>query len=213
MESEKSYTVKEAKDFLCHIKEQHLNYCKFPSHAESAPQRRGSVCPGADSLRGEETAEASAWQYFEELSSRSKFLMLFHILNEKTFKTTVFDLLMLIKGSNHPMMNASFLCLGNHIEHVHETSVLNLGDSREGCRGINERGGVSGKSNAATGLAGNRMLELDPHFTWHPETSAFLLAHVTVPSSCGGVDLFPAHISNLQITPSSLVRYSSLATD
>jgi len=200
MESEKTYTLKEAKDLLRHIHQQRLDYCSFPSHVERHLHRSGGEC-GSGSK--EEVVETSAWLYYEELPSRSKFLLLYHILNEKVFKTTVLDLLSLIKVSRNRLMNSSFLCLGNHIEHVHDTSISNLGDSAEGNKTL-DRTAVTTKP-IMTGLAGNRMIELDSYFSWHPETSEYLLAHITVPSSCGGADHFPAHISNLQIMPSSRV--------
>jgi hypothetical protein len=205
MDGDKTYTLKEAKDLLRHIKEQKLNYCGFPSHQDDGSAGIRSISDPSDLSSREDAAEDSAWQFYEELPSRSKFLMLFHILNEKHFKSTVFDLLMLIKVSHYPLMNASFLCLGNHLEHVYDLSSSNLSDEINDDSKQYVRTSSITKLTAGTGLNGNRMIELDAHFTWHPEASEFLLSHITVPSSCGGIDHFPVHLSNLQIIPSSRV--------
>lgn len=201
---EKSYTFKEAKDLLGHIKQERMNYCAFPPVADISEGSGGA------------SAEDNAWQYFEELSERSKFLMLFHILNEKSFKSTVFNLLNMIKMSQYPQMNASFLCLSKHIEHIYETSLFNLGnvDDRDEIEGGRVSQSFSTTLTSTTGggvklLGGDRdsdrMVELDPNFTWHPEASEHLLHNITIPSSCGGMGHFPAVASNLQLAASSLV--------
>ena len=131
MESEKNYTLKEAKDLLRHVKQQRLDYRAFPPIRRSGimsslSQGTGAAVDDEEENAAAAAAEDSSWQYFDELPDRSKFLLLFHILNEKTFKGTVFNLLNLIKSSTYPQMNASFVCLSSHIEGIYEASLSQL---------------------------------------------------------------------------------------
>lgn len=223
MESEeRSYTLKEAKDLLRHIKEQRLDYRDFPPYVESSHSTIATA--NEESMWQSSTTVLPQWQYFDELPDRSKFLLLFHILNEHTFKTTVFNLLHLIKASDHPQMNASFLCLGEHIKHIYDTSISHLGETNTNISTNNTtksttkstscstrgRASNSNKTSAAVNTNTNTtpLIELDPYFTWHPQASEYLLLNIATPSHCGGVSRFPGpgDIAKLQLMGSSLVR-------
>lgn len=194
MKGDRTYTLKEAKDILSHIKSQHVDYCAFPTHHSS-------------------DIDECYWQYFDELSPRSKFLLLYRILNEKVFKETVFNLLTLIKGKKYPLMNVTFLSLVTHVEGILQTSVTNLSAStpsqsssvtisaRDKMTTYSSPGHAPSQHSPHTEL----LVEVDPT-VWNPLPSEHLLHHLSVPSACGGVNAFPAHVANLEIVPSSLVR-------
>ena len=183
-----SYTPKEARDLLRYTKKQRVNFYEFPSYVVG---RSSSSTEDVITV-----AEDYMWQYFNELPDHCKFFMIHHILNEKTFKTFLFNLLNMIKASQYQMMNSSFICIRRFIDSVFIESLANISNKSD-----------SGLTTPFNGK--NQTIEMNPFFTWNPERSEYVLNNVVTTCFSGGVNQFPAKAENLQIMGSSLVRLSS----